>query len=717
MRMAMRFCLPWNAVVCMLQAINIIFKKRNLLPNSKYQLLQYFPTQSHNFKYHVYCPNCKKYAGERSRMEDFICECGIHTKISETKSFFLELDLKNQLRNLLQQSHIIKGLEEVFNRRRYDDGTINDIFDGNMYKKWDSPNGLLNGRYNLSYTFNTDGCTTGKSSTSSVWPIYVMLNELPINMRSRNMILVGLWVDEHKPNMNIFLQPFVNQANELSLKGISWNLSDNVTITSLIIPLLCSVDSMARSAMLNMKQCNGKYGCTFCEHPTEGVSVTKGRVSRILRKYTVSTNIPLDRTDASIKRDMIKAYNAKDRNDINGIWGPSCLMNLHYFDLGDGFDLEYMHSCLLGVQRQYMDILLNSFGKDYYIGSPQKMDIINSRLMSIQTPKCITRTPRSLKDIRLWKASEWRSWTILYSLVCLRDVLSKKYIHHLALFVSALNILLQKSINSEMLETAHNLLIKFVVQFQSYFGKQEMSYNVHLLLHLCRSVRNWGPLWAHNTFGFENENRILLNLQTSPARVAVQVASRLLIYQSIPIFEKSLVISKAIRQFCDELCTSKYRVQNVYRNKNYVMIGTGVPYTLLPEEQECLGQIRVRECFTFKKIVCGGIRYTIAAYGHSKKKNDSVVENINGEIGIITNICKIRNDDGWLSDILFTRKVMLESDGLILTTNVKINHIKKCNLNDGTLFIQKPENIKRPCVILNCNSTFVCTIPYGCLGD
>ncbi|XP_039303154.1 uncharacterized protein LOC120357220 [Solenopsis invicta] len=38
MRMAMRFCLPWNAVVCMLQAINIILKKKTfcLIVNINY---------------------------------------------------------------------------------------------------------------------------------------------------------------------------------------------------------------------------------------------------------------------------------------------------------------------------------------------------------------------------------------------------------------------------------------------------------------------------------------------------------------------------------------------------------------------------------------------------------------------------------------------------------------------------------------------------------
>ena len=37
-----------------------------------------------------------------------------------------------------------------------------------------------------------------------------------------------------------------------------------------------------------------------------------------------------------------------------------------------------------------------------------------------------------------------------------------------------------------------------------------MTYNVHILLHLARSVLNWGPLFAHSAFGFESGNCELL---------------------------------------------------------------------------------------------------------------------------------------------------------------------------------------------------------------
>ncbi|XP_011697573.1 PREDICTED: uncharacterized protein LOC105455731 [Wasmannia auropunctata] len=311
-----------------------------------------------------------------------------------------------------------------------------------------------------------------------------MINELPENLRTKNILIAGLWVQKSEPQMEVFLQPFVDQANKLATTGFSWKL-DNKVIQSKVYPLLCCVDSVARCAMLNMKQYNGRFGCTFCEHPTVNV---EGVI-----KYPISTNIPQSRTDASIKRDMILAYQAGERQDINGVWGPSPLMNLQYYDLADGMVADYMHSVLLGVARQYTEIILTSVNEEFYVGSPSKLAVINSRLLRISPPTSISRTPRDLNERKLWKASEWRSWLILYSLVCLQEVLPNKYLRHL-LFVAGINILLQTSITLDMLKCAEKFLITFVVLFQQYFKEKAMTFNIHLILHLCEGVRNWGPL-------------------------------------------------------------------------------------------------------------------------------------------------------------------------------------------------------------------------------
>ncbi|XP_025153981.1 uncharacterized protein LOC112588403 [Harpegnathos saltator] len=303
-----------------------------------------------------------------------------------------------------------------------------------MYKKLCKRNKPLNNMWNFSYTFNTDGCQAANSSKVSIWPIYATLNELPYKMRSKYMMLLGIWVNKRESNMQIFLQPFVKEANFLSTYGLQWQYDKNTIITSRIISICCCVDSVARPAMLNMKQFNGHYGCTFCEHPTEYVEG--------YRKYPVSTNIFPNRTNVSIKQNMITAHATSI--PIKGVKGPSPLMSLKYFDLVNGMVPDYMHSVLLGVTKQLTEMYFSYPGKKFYVGQPNMFETINNRLLHIRPPKNITRQPRSLHERSLWKASEWRSWLMWYSLVCLYGILPKKYVAHLAQLVCAIHTFFTK---------------------------------------------------------------------------------------------------------------------------------------------------------------------------------------------------------------------------------------------------------------------------------
>ena len=316
------------------------------------------------------------------------------------------------------------------------------------------------------------------------------------------MLLVGLWVSKAEPEMNIFLQPFVQQANTLSSEGFQW-LNNGEAVISKLFPLGCCVDSVARCAMLNMKKFNGFFGCTFCEHPTVRVNKT--------RKYPIVQEVPIQRTDRSIKDAMVLALQRKEA--VAGVKGPSSLMNLKYFNLAEGMIVDFMHSCLLGVTELYTDIILTNTNEDYYVGSPSAMHIIDQRLLSIKPSSCIGKVPRSISERKNWKASEWLAWLLFYAIPCLKGVLPKKYLNHLGLFSTAMNILLSDSISPEMLDNSRTLLIKFVFYFNEFFGDQFMHYNIHLLLHLAENVKNWGPLWADSTFPFENENKNLFLIE------------------------------------------------------------------------------------------------------------------------------------------------------------------------------------------------------------
>lgn len=130
---------------------------------------------------------------------------------------------------------ILNDLEERFNRKKIDDSALEDILDGNIYKQYSEDPNLLGNPYNFSDTFNRDGCQSSGKSKVTIWPIYMMIHELPDNLRKRCMPLAGLWVAKQEPDMTIFLQQFVDKSNELSTKGFTWKYHTNY-VTSKLFP-------------------------------------------------------------------------------------------------------------------------------------------------------------------------------------------------------------------------------------------------------------------------------------------------------------------------------------------------------------------------------------------------------------------------------------------------------------------------------------------------
>lgn len=236
--------------------------------------------------------------------------------------------------------------------------------------------------------------------------------------------------------------------------------------------------------MRNTTQFNGYFGCGFCLRP--------GTLIDRQVKYTVSATEYADREAKGMLADMELAL--AQNASIRGVKGPSPLINMPYFDIVWGFVPDYMHAVLLGVIRQLTERLLNSSDQPYYIGDPSSMRVLESRIKDIKPPHRITRLPRSLAESKYWKASEWRAWLLFYSLPVLDGVLQTRYVKHLSLLVSAIFLLLKENVTFQDVNKADDLLFQFVVRFQLLYGEASMTFNVHLLTHLAKSVKLWGPL-------------------------------------------------------------------------------------------------------------------------------------------------------------------------------------------------------------------------------
>ena len=72
-----------------------------------------------------------------------------------------------------------------------------------------------------------------KSSKVSLWPVYLVILNLPANIRtnSENVILCGIWVGPTKPVMKLLLDPVMQCIQQLSTLGLDITMQSGETIT------------------------------------------------------------------------------------------------------------------------------------------------------------------------------------------------------------------------------------------------------------------------------------------------------------------------------------------------------------------------------------------------------------------------------------------------------------------------------------------------------
>lgn len=172
----------------------------HLLPQSLYLLKSFFLKVIPDVTVvkHYYCRTCHKphNIADGNQCSNSFCTCatfdsfiriplgpqiqemmkGIYTYIKFTR-LILHVRLSVILYFILDVC-IWKALQERF--KIPSSPNIRDIYDGKQYKKW---NVFLKTPAHISLLLNTDGVAIFRSSKSSVWPVWIVINELPKHQR------------------------------------------------------------------------------------------------------------------------------------------------------------------------------------------------------------------------------------------------------------------------------------------------------------------------------------------------------------------------------------------------------------------------------------------------------------------------------------------------------------------------------------------------------
>jgi hypothetical protein len=102
------------------------------------------------------------------------------------------------------------------------------------------------------------------------------------------------------------------------------------------------------------------------------------------------------------------------------------------------------------------------------------------------------------------KGSEGRNLILYWGVVLFKKLIPEAYYANFLKFHTAIKIMCHSTLSKELLDTAEQLLIDFVREFEQLYGTTHVSFNVHNTIHLAADVAKYRPLDSFSAFKFEN---------------------------------------------------------------------------------------------------------------------------------------------------------------------------------------------------------------------
>ncbi|XP_035716752.1 uncharacterized protein LOC110861074 isoform X1 [Folsomia candida] len=321
---------------------------------------------------------------------------------------------------------------------------------------------------------NIDGLPLFKSSSKQFWPILGRVIE------TKKVFIIGLYFGNEKPSdVDNYLQKFVQETKALIENGVVIN---NVKYEFKLSSIVC--DAPARAFVTGIKGHTGYYGCGKC--------IVKGKYKENRVVY-LKTNSEL-RTNHSFRANQQPPHHNY----------RTVIENLPLDLVGD-IPYEFMHLVCLGVTKKILKIFVHGKRKSYRLNK-KSIDKISLRLEKCRP--CVTsdfvRKSRPLSEVDRWKATEFRLFLLYTGPIVLKGIISEEYYRHFLVLSIAVRLLSITNQTEPNLKYAEDLLLYFVEQFKKLYGKENLSYNVHGLIHLTNDVRKHGDLNSFSAFPFEN---------------------------------------------------------------------------------------------------------------------------------------------------------------------------------------------------------------------
>ncbi|GBC21594.2 hypothetical protein GLOIN_2v1775288 [Rhizophagus irregularis DAOM 181602=DAOM 197198] len=347
-----------------------------------------------------------------------------------------------------------------------------------------------------------------------------------------NLLTLGILpgpkeVSLHK--VNHYLAPIVNELETL-WAGLTLNRTykceNGKRVRGALILVSCDIPATRKicghvSALVSCHRCEKKANYENGQHNFAGMDDVgySARDSNEHRQNALGWR--RCNSDAARKR-FVKETGVR--------WSE--LLHLSYFDPIRFITVDPMHCLFLGIAKW----IVKRIWIDGGILTPNSLNKIQKKMDEFQIPSDLGRIPGKIhsgEGFTNFTADQWRIFFTIYSTVSLWEHLSdvdRRILNH---FVRVCSILVNRILESNLVDEAHRSLIEIVKLIENHHGRDKITPNLHLSLHLRDCSSDYGPLYAFWCFSFERMNGILGSLPNSNRKIESELMRRLMFDKQI----------------------------------------------------------------------------------------------------------------------------------------------------------------------------------------
>ena len=527
-------------------------------------LLKFVNFGKQDFSKYIVCPNptCTKLhtfmdtiaQGRAGQQVSVVCvKCGSTLvnekirgdgkKILQPLKIYCYKSISDTLKFLFSRSDFYDNCVS-WRTREIPSNSLGDIYDGTVWKSFASQSSLNPDSVDLGLMLNCDWFQPYKRrSNVSVGVLYAVIGNLPWSMRFKpeNVLLIGVLpaLSKEPSSLNTFLEPAIEELLTLE-KGISIDVMDK--IYTLRVRIICtSSDIPATRKLCGFLSHSANLGCSKCLKYFPTMSFNGSR-KRNYSGFDRDTWTPRTNEQHRSNAQKILAVQVKSKREaLEKKLGCrySVLLQLSYFDPIVNHVVDPMHNLFLGTAKKMFYVWI-----DNGLLSSSSLKKIESRIKSLPIPSELGRIPTSISsNAGNFTASEWKNWTLVYSLYCLQGLLPSEHLRCWQTFVLACRILCKPLLFSIDVNKADLLLMKFCRTVVVLYGPNVVTPNMHMHAHLVKCIEEYGPIFSFWLFSFERYNGILGSFANNKKNIEVQLMRKFLAIAHSKVSHSKLVNS------------------------------------------------------------------------------------------------------------------------------------------------------------------------------